>query len=327
MADVADKFVRVRLVRIAGMDLRRFEFDFDLTWYVFFLNADETIYGRYGGRDASDAEARISTKGLRYAMDHALEAHKSPPAPLPLKAEPDRAEDYAAARQHRGCIHCHNVNEFRRAELKQTGKWDRTSIWVYPLPENVGITLELDVGNRVKSVVAGSAAEKAGLKPGDYIAKLNGYSVASFGDATYALHKAPAKGMIAVSLVRDGKEQAATLEVADGWRKTNLTWRPSMLDLLPSTPFSGEELTVGEKKTLGLAEKRAVIRQDAEVQATLKAAGVKGGDVVIGFNGQSVDGGISELLGSVRRNYLVGDEITVNVIRDGKRVDLKLVLK
>jgi membrane-associated protease RseP (regulator of RpoE activity) len=309
------------------MDLRRFEFDFDLTWYVFFLNADETIYGRYGGRDASDAEARISTKGLRYAMDRALESHKSPPEPQTLKGAPERVEDLPAARQHRGCIHCHNVNEFRRSELKGSGKWDRNSIWVYPLPENVGITLDVDVGNRVKSVATGSAAEKAGLKPGDYIGKLNGYSVASFGDAIHALNKAPGKGAIPFSWVRDGKEQAATLEVTDGWRKTNLTWRPSMLDLLPSTPFSGEELTTGEKKALGLTEKRAAIRQDAEVHTSLKAAGVRGGDVVIGFNEQSVNGGISDLLGFVRRNYLVGDEITVNVIRDGKRVDLKVVLK
>jgi S1-C subfamily serine protease len=191
----------------------------------------------------------------------------------------------------------------------------------------VGLTLDVAVGNRVKSVAAGSAAEKAGLKTGDYIGKLNGYGVASFGDASYALHKSPGKGTIPLSWIRDGKEQTATLEVADGWRKTNLTWRPSMLDLLPSTPFSGEELTAGDKKKLGLAEKRAAIRQDTEVHTTLKGAGVNGGDVVIGFNGQSVDGGISELLGFVRRNYLVGDEITVNVIRDGKRVDLKLVLK
>ena len=83
--------MRVRLVKIAGMDLRRFEFDHDLTWYCFFLNADETIYGRYGGRDATDAEARISTKGLRYAMDRALEAHKAPPAPQPLSGKPVRA--------------------------------------------------------------------------------------------------------------------------------------------------------------------------------------------------------------------------------------------
>ena len=57
---MADKFVRVRLVKIAGMDLRRFEFDCDLNWFAFLLNADETIYGRYGGRDAAERRERGS---------------------------------------------------------------------------------------------------------------------------------------------------------------------------------------------------------------------------------------------------------------------------
>ena len=295
---------------------------------MFFLNADGTIYGRYGGRDATDAEARISMKGLRYAMDRALEAHKSaPPTAPPLAGKSVRAEDFDAAKKHRGCIHCHNVNEFRRADLKEAGTWDRTSVWVYPLPENVGITLDIDAGDRVKAIAPDSAAAKIGLKPGDRLARLNGYRVASFGDAAYALHKAPAKGSIPVSWVRDGKESAGALEVADGWRKTNLTWRPSMLDILPSAPFSGDELTAAEKKALGLDDKRAVIRQDTTVHATLAAVGVKGGDVLIGYDGKSVEGDASKLFGYVRRNYLVGDEITINVIRDGKRVDLKLLLK
>jgi serine protease Do len=314
-------------VKIAGADLRRFEFDYDLTWFCFFLNADGHIYGRYGGRDASDPEARISMKGLRYAMDRALESHKAAPPAPPLVGKPLLAEGYEAANKHRGCIHCHNVNEFRRAELKAAGTWDRTSVWVYPLPENVGLTLDVDAGDRVKTVAPDSAAAIIGLKPGDRLGKLNGYSVASFGDASYALHKAPAKGSIPVSWVRDGKELSGALEVADGWRKTNLTWRPSMLDILPSAPFSGDELTAAEKKALGLDEKRAAIRQDAEVHATLKAAGVKGGDVLIGYDGKAVEGDASKLFGYVRRNYLVGDEITINVIRDGKRVDLKLLLK
>src|SRR5262249_15378235 len=150
-------------------------------------------------------------------------------------------------------------NEFRRSDLKAQETWDRNSIWVYPLPENVGITLDIDVGNRVKSVATGSVADRAGLKLGDYLSKLNGYTVASFGDASFALHKSPAKGAIPVSWLRDGKEMMGSLEVADGWRKTNLTWRPSMLDLLPSVPFSGDDLTTAEKKALGLVEKRAAI--------------------------------------------------------------------
>src|SRR5881227_3102701 len=131
------------------MDLRRFEFDFDLTWFAFLLNADETVYGRYGGRDATSAEARLSLKGLRYALERALEAHRSPPPPRPREGKPVRPEEFAAAARHKGCIHCHNVNEFRRADLQALGKWDRESVWVYPLPENVGVTLDVDAGDLV----------------------------------------------------------------------------------------------------------------------------------------------------------------------------------
>jgi serine protease Do len=314
-------------VKIAGMDLRRFEFDYDLTWYAFFLNADGTIYGRYGGRDATDADARLSLKGLRYAMDRALEAHKDAPAPEPLAGDPVLAENFPAARRHQGCIHCHNINEFRRADAKAAGAWDRDSVWVYPLPENVGVTLDVDVGDRVMAVAPQSAATRAGLKPGDRLTRLNGYPVASFADASYALHKAPAKGAIPVTWVRDGKESSGTLKLAEGWRKTNVTWRPSMLDILPSVPFVGDDLTAAEKKKLGLSAGRAAFRQGARVHPTLADAGLRAGDVVVGFDRVAVDGAMDDLLGYVRRNYLVGETVTVDVLRDGKQVGLRWVLK
>ncbi len=327
IADVADKFIRVRLTRIAGADLRLFEFDHDLTWYCFFLNADEHIYGRYGGRDASDPHARISLKGLHYALEQALESHKSPPTPAPRQAKPFRAEDFAAAKRHNGCIHCHNVNEFRRADLKKDGNWSRDDLWVYPLPENVGLTLDVDVGNRVKSVLANSAAEKVGVKPGDFVKKLNGYPVASFADASYGLHKSPAKGEIPIVWQRDGKEQTARLEVVDGWRKTNIVWRPSLLDVLPSMPLSGDDLTADEKKKLGLTEKRVAFRQDKFVHSTLKAVGVQKDDVIVGIDGKTMDGTMDEFLGYVRRNYLVGDKVTLNILREGKPITAAMTLK
>lgn len=315
-------------MRIAGADLRLFEFDYDLTWYCFLLNADETVYGRYGGRDASDPHARISLKGLRYALERALEAHKTPPKPEPRPGNPVRAEDFAAAgRARNGCVHCHNVNEYRRADLRAKGQWDRDELWVYPLPENVGLTLDVDAGDRVTAVRPGSPADKAGLRPGDRLRTLAGRSVASFADASYALHKSPAKGTIPATWERDGRGHSAELELAAGWRKTNLTWRPSMLDLLPAVPFSGDGLTAEEKKELGLAPGRAAIRQDKFVHSTLKAVGVRPGDVVVGFDGRAVDGAMEDLLGHVRRNYLVGDKVTVNILRDGKPVDLPLLLK
>ena len=326
LADVADQFVRCRLVKIAGADLSKFEFDYDLTWFAFFLNADETIYGRYGGRDATDAEARISLKGLRYAMDQALETHKSPP-PAPNAVKPVFAEKYDAAKSHKGCIHCHNVKEFRRADEKKAGTWTRDSLWVYPLPENVGITLDVDVGNRVKAVAKDSAAAKAGLQAGDFVTRIGETNVASFGDAIYGLHKSPAVGEIPIRWTRDGKEQSAKLTVTAGWRRTNLTWRPSLLDILPSVPFYGDDLTAAEKKKLGLDEKRAAFRQDKTVHRTLKDAGIEPLDVIIGIDGKSVEGEYANLLGFVRRNYLVGDTITVDVIRDGKPTQVKVKLR
>ena len=326
---MADQFVRCRLVKIAGADLSKFEFDYDLTWFVFFLNADETIYGRYGGRDASDAEARISLKGLRYAMDKALEVHKAPPpAVKPGKpGKPLLAEKYDAAKAHKGCIHCHNVNEFRRADAKAAGTWDRESLWVYPLPENVGVTLDVDAGNRVKAVAKDSPAAKAGLTAGDLVTHVGGRTVASFGDAIYALHKSPAAGDIPVRWTRDGKEMTAKVAVVAGWRKTNLTWRPSLLDILPSVPFNGDELTADERKKLGLDAKRAAFRQDESVHRTLRDAGIQPRDVIVGFDGKAIDGKWTDLLGHVRRNYLVGDTVTVNVFRDGKAVEVPLTLK
>lgn len=306
--------------------MRLFEFDFDVNWYVFFLNADETIYGRYGGRDASDPESRISFKGLRSAMANALEVHANPPKSS-AKAAPIRAENYLAAKRHRGCIHCHNVNEFRRADLKAAGKWDRESVWVYPLPENIGLRLDIDAGNLIRQVEAGSAADAIGMKPGDRLRSLDGKPVASFADASYALHKAPAVGSITISWERSGQAMSGTITLADGWKKTNLTWRPSMLDLLPAVPFAGDDLTAAEKRRLGLAPDRAAFKQSGRVHSTLAASGIRLGDVIVGVDGTSVTGEIGDLLGYVRRNYLVNDVVTFDVLRDGQPVKVRHVLK
>ena len=47
----------------------------------------------------------------------------------------------------------------------------------------------------------------------------------------------------------------------------------------------------------GVAEGRAVFRQDATVHASLRDAGVRGGDVIISFDGQAVEGMVGDLLG------------------------------
>jgi serine protease Do len=316
-------------VRITGVDLSLFEFDYDLTWYGFFLSADEVVYGRYGGRDAKSDEGRLSLAGLKYAMEKALDRHAAGAGKSGPRGEPVRAEDYKAAKLRRNneCIHCHQVNEFRRADARAAGTWTREDLWVYPLPENVGITLDVDRGDAVRAVAPGSPAARAGLKSGDILTELNGYRIASFADAQYALHKGPKAGSIPVEWTNGSNSRKGTLDVADGWRKTNITWRSSLLEILPSLPISGEDLPASEKKALGLPESRAAFRQDKFVHSTLKAVGLKSGDVIVGLNGRGMDGTMEDFLGHVRREHLVGETVALNVLRDGKPVEIKLTLK
>ena len=322
--------MRARILKISGADLNLFEFDYDLTWTAFFMNASGKIYGRFGGRDGKGADTRNSLEGLHFAMEAALAEHRKDPNARPdTPAKPPRfVENFPIAKaQYKGCIHCHQVKEILRAEEQKAGTWDRETIFTYPLPENVGITLDLARGNLVRAVKPGSAAAKAGVQAGDVVRTLNKMPVHSFADASYSLHKAPLKGEIPIAFERDGKAFDATLTLAPMWRRTNITWRPSLLDLLPSLTVYGTDLTAKEKNALGLDEKRLAFRQDDPVHSAAKAMGVQVNDVIVGVDNKMLEMSMDQFLGFVRQNYLVGDSLTLNVLRNGKRIDLNVKLK
>lgn len=326
---MADKFVLVRLLRVTGVDLNIFDFDCDLTWAGFFLRHDNLVYGRYGGRDSSGPDDRQSLAGLRHAMKGALEAHKrDAKKPAPKLGKADRAETYSGRRRGRGrCIHCHQVSELRRQARKKAGTWKREDAWGYPLPENVGLTLEVDQGDKVKAVKAGSPAAKAGVKAGDVVTAVNGVNVSSQADFQYGLHRAPWKGKVTIAWKSGDKAMSAQMDLADGWKKTNHTWRPSLLDLLPSLTVYGDDLTAAEKKKLGLSPETLAFRQQKKVHSQAKAAGVQAGDVILGLDGQTHEMTVDGFLAHVRLNYFVGEKITLVVLRDGKRVKLPFTLK
>jgi serine protease Do len=326
---VADSFVRVRLLQITGVDLNIFDFDHDLTWAAFFMNADGQVYGRFGGRDAKGPDTRNSLAGLRFALEKALETHRQRHQEKPALAAPVFVEKYPSARKvaRNGCIHCHQVSEIRRQENKDAGTWKRESVWVYPLPENVGISVDPDRGDLVRSVLTDSPAAKAALKAGDSIRKLNGRTVFSFADIQYTLHYAPSEGNIDISWTRAGQAMSGSLKVSPGWRKTNLTWRPSLLDLLPSLTIFGYDLDAKDRKTLGLADKQLAFRQVSPVHSEAQAIGVRAGDIIVGIDNLKLDMTAEKFLGYVRQNYLVGDRVTFNVLREGKRVDLPTKLR
>jgi membrane-associated protease RseP (regulator of RpoE activity) len=318
----------VRLVRIDFADLSLFEFDYDLTWFVFFLGADETIYGRYGGRDAKGPDERNSLAGLRYAMTAAADAHRTRSNEAPPKRTSKKIHDYPEAKSYgASCIHCHQVNEIMRAQAKKDGTWKRSQLWVYPLPDNLGIILAKDQGDLAAKIHDGSPAAKAGIKAGDRIERIGETAIHSFADAQHALHHAPLVGDLPIRWQRGGVSMKGDLVLAEGWKKTNLTWRPSLFDILPSFPLFGNDLNAKEKQSLGLAANRLAFRHARKLPAAAVQAGMQEGDVIVGIDGQTMEMSSDDFLAHIRRNYLVNDRVTINVLREGKRVDLPWTLR
>lgn len=236
------------------MDLNLFEFDYDLTMMIFFMDAEEKLYGRYGQRDADGPDRLQSLEGLRHTMTSVLQMHqrqeKHFAARSPEAARAVRGPGGVAG-LGRGCLHCHQVKERINADLLRSGKWDREMAWRYPLPENVGLLLEIDRGNVVKEILEKSAASALGMKPGDVVTRLGGVPVHSMADAQLALDRAPKTGALEVVWQRGDKVLEDKLVLAEGWKKTDLSWRPSMQRLVPSARLYGNDLTTEEKKASG----------------------------------------------------------------------------
>ncbi len=313
-----------------GVDLDLFDFDYDLTWMGFFLSADGIILGRYGGRDAESADSRVSLGGLRYAMQAALERYRhaaarsqaAPPKP------PRTVARYPAARRlpERACIHCHQVYDLRRESLQAEGRWRLDEVWVYPLPENVGLTLDIDRGDRVARVAADSAVARLGIRAGDRLLTINGQSIASFADVQYALHRAPARGTVTITWQHDGRTHSGELVLADGWRKTDISWRWSLRGLDPPPGVHGYDLSSEEKKELGLDATRLAFRQGPFVPEPARQAGIRQNDVIVGVDGKELHMTERQFGAYIRLNYKVGDHVTYNLLRNGKRLDVPLRL-
>jgi predicted metalloprotease with PDZ domain len=323
--EVAGEFVLVRLTRIDTADIHLFEFDYDITMMIFFLSAEGKVYARYGGRDAKNADNRQSLDGLKYTMQSVLAMHgREQKEFAPRTNESVRVPRTGG--KGGGCMHCHQVKEMLTAELKRSGKWAPELAWRYPLPDNLGLVLEVDRGNVVKEVKPRSPAEAAGLRAGDVVQKLGGVPVHSFGDATFALDRAPKTGALDIAFRRGDKVLEDKLALPEGWRRTDLSWRPSMQHLVPTIRVYGTDLTADERKALGLTATQLAFRQKNEVATSAKNAGVRGGDVIVGIDGKTLEMGVDQFLRYVSRNYLVGEQVTLNLLRDGQKMEVTLKL-
>jgi serine protease Do len=301
-------FVALRQVEMKGVDLTQFQFDHDLNWAAMFINADGTVYGRYGTQSAAGPDAYNSIASLEKAMLRVLALHaeysknaaalkgKLPPA-KPYKTALEmpnlnRRETLRGQTERNNCIHCHNIHDAENETATLTGLTKEQFVYRYPLPDNIGLHIDPQDGLKIESVLAASPAAKAGLRAGDEVTHFNGQPAISIADMQWVLHGLPyGDASVNVSVKRAGKPLKFAVKMAAGWRKSDISWRGSMWSLRPRPGFWGPLLKEEELKAANMPTDSKVLRvqmidpKQPQGKAALDA-GLKTKDLLVGLNGQ-----------------------------------------
>lgn len=322
-----------------------FQFDFDLTFGVFFLNADKTIYARYGTRDGKNADDDVSLDGLAETMRRVLEIHQAYPnnaslleAKQPLPAKRKHPEDYShldhfkADLNYQGqvaksCVHCHQVREAMRREYREAKQsLPEKLMFPYPPPALLGITFDVETANRV-NVSDLSAASNAGLKKGDRLEKTNGQLISSEADFRWMLHNTESDvTSIDLEIDRNGTTKTVSLELPSGWKKQNdLTWRPTTWDLrrMSTGGISLEKIDDAQRSKLGVEDgKMALLAKRVGKygdHARARRAGLRPNDIIIGFGGQDDLMTPNALIEFAIQQRKPGDRVKIEYLRNGEK--------
>ncbi len=350
-----DQFVCVRIVHANGLDLSLFQYDYDQSFAAFFLNADQTIYGRYGTRShETESDRDVSVEGFAKALAGALELHRrfpevrealaakrGPPAPIAVPEEfPSLKGRYGAKLDYEGnvvgsCIHCHQVGEALRLVYRaRTEPIPDKILFPYPLPAVLGLIMDPKEMAAVLEVAGGSSAEKDGFRVGDQIVSLQGQPLLSIADLQWVLHNAPDEGQLRAEVIRGGQKLPLPLTLEPGWRRhSDISWRATSWDLRRMTTggLKLEELSADDRRQAGLSDDSLALRIKHVGQygahAAAKNAGFQKGDILVSLDGSDKRLSESELMTRLINDHRPGDRVPVIVLRSGKRTPLELPMQ
>ncbi len=351
-----ERFVRVRLVSTNGLDLSLFQFDYDQSFTALLLNADRTVYGRYGTRSHRTLWADdVSIEGLAQALEGALDLHRDYPknrkilaartGPAPAYATPEKypllRDRYKATLDYAGkvvpsCIHCHQIGEAQRQVYRdRSERIPEALLFPYPHPKILGLILDPKQRATVLRVEPGSAAKEAGFEKGDVIRTLAGQPLLSIADVQWVLHHAGAKQESLEALVRRGERQVKlTLPLAKGWRqREDISWRASSWPLrrMATGGMILEDLPPAGRAKAGIPAGEMALRvrylgAGGPHGAALRA-GFRQGDVLISLGGKTDLRRETDVLVYALDHHKPGEQVAVTVLRGGKKIELKLPMQ
>ena len=350
-----NQFVRVRLIQCNSIDLNLFHFDYDLTFAAFFINADKTIYGRYGTRSShKEAEQNISIESFAKALKEALKLHREYPGNATSLANKSASfsefkfpQDYPQLEGRfqpwldfdgqlaASCIHCHMIGEAdRRYRRAQKNRLPDKVIYPWPMPDVIGISLDPAEMATIRAIEKESIAEQQGFKTGDMIESLNQQPILSIADVQWVLHQAPEPSRISAIIHRNGEKVTLELPLVKGWRRgSDIAWRTTSWDLrrMAAGGLKMRAMSADEIKDSGLAPDRMALLIEHVGQygdhATAKRAGFLKDDIVISFDGKTESMRETEVFAHILRERPPGTRVELKVIRKGKPLIFRFDVK
>ena len=189
-----------------------------------------------------------------------------------------------------------------------------------------------DNGAKVSNVTKGSAAEKAGLKEGDIITKIDDTKIDDPEDLSKAVGKFKPEEKASITYLRDKKEQKASVVLGkrpgattyssgnlDFNKDFNFDFNSPQLDRLSLARGSGPKLGIKAQDT---EDGKGVKVLDIDENSNAEKAGIKEGDIITEFDGNAVNGA-TQLMEAAR---IAKDKnlIKVKLNRNGKSQEVEV---
>ncbi|HKH62868.1 MAG TPA: PDZ domain-containing protein [Flavitalea sp.] len=195
------------------------------------------------------------------------------------------------------------------------------------------VTDEADGGARVTGVTSNSAAEKAGLKKGDIITRINDQAVDSHSDVTKVIGKMKPDDKVTITYKRDGKESKATATL--GKRSSSTVYAPGDFDF--DFDFNHDEqfnrvFSYGGRPRLGIKAQdtedgKGVKVIDVDEGSAADKAGIKENDVITEFEGKAVNSADALAQASREAKDKASLKLKLNRAGSSKTVEVKIPKK
>jgi len=158
--------------------------------------------------------------------------------------------------------------------------------------------LKTNQGGFIEQVMPGSAADEAGIKPGDVITKINGKSIKTFSELRGKIGSLGAGKKVNLTIIRNGNEQIFNVKLKQS-QKSNVA-AASIHRMLEGAKLENNHNNSG------------VIVQEVADNSPAKLVGLKQGDLITAINRNRINN-IAEL-----RNFLKDKKgvFALNIIRD-----------